>query len=85
MSIRRFGVPRFVPLSVTNIYFSDFRIIRANPDAENPELRTWLWEESEKITGIELPAMTPKMEDKHNNNNMYKAKNAILKKSLLIN
>lgn len=52
-----------------------------NPDANNTKLRAWLWDTSEKITGIKFPYQTLKPDD-YNNNNAYKNRNTILKKSL---
>lgn len=38
--------------------FSNYKLGRVNPDAENAELRSWFWDHSEKVTGTRFPTST---------------------------
>ncbi|KAG4067512.1 hypothetical protein HA402_005284 [Bradysia odoriphaga] len=42
----------------SGVFLSNFRFSPTNPDANNSELRSWFWDYSEKVTGIEFPKNT---------------------------
>lgn len=52
-----------------------------NPDADNAELRSWLWKYSERVTGIRFPIEASKAEDSFDSNKIYKDRNSILKQA----
>ncbi|KAJ6641365.1 Retinol dehydrogenase 11 [Pseudolycoriella hygida] len=57
--------------NISGVYIDNFEIAHVNPDADDPELRSWLWDYSEKITGIGFPTDDWYLDDSYKNISKY--------------